>query len=78
MVVCKLALSTRPTGFSHYVGIIKPNKTFILRAVKREGIFDAVWPFRSYLDTFDIEFDPKARFVDYIRVAVEGQKILRP
>ena len=75
MVVWKLALATRPTGFSRCVCIIKPDKTFIFRAVKRERIPDAVRPFRRRFPTFDIELHPKTRFMDNVCVAVECQKV---
>lgn len=77
MVECGVAFSTRATRLSDCVSIVKANHTLVSRTVQRERILDTVRPFRGWLYALDIELHPKADFMNYVCVAVRGQKVFK-
>ena len=77
MIVWSIAFSAGATRLCDSVCIVESNKTLISRAVKRERIPDAVWPFWSRSDKLDLKFHPETSFMNNVGVAIESQQIFK-
>ncbi len=77
VIVYRFGFSTRTTGFSYCVRIVKPDQPFISWTVQRKRILNSVRPFWSRIDPLHIELYPISRFMDHVRITIESQKIFK-